>query len=608
MTYFRDSQLSTISFRIVVVAISLFLFVAIVVVHLFDIQVLRHSFYKKLADDNRIVLIPVQPSRGLIKDRDGRVVADNKLHYTLDVKSNYLASHPDLLDRFSLFFPITSEDKKAIFAALRGSQHGDQYITIKEDLTDSDVSSFSSYRFLFPYIYLGTHFFRYYPYGDVASHLMGYMGNISDKDWKNLEETNSAGNYRGTMFIGQQGVEKQYEAYLHGFTGYSASEVTAAGQVVRPVGNHPPQDGSDIYLTIDFPLQQFADSLMKGKRGAIVVLQPKTGEILALSSSPNVDPNLFSRGIDSKHWKNYIRNVNHPLINRVTSSLYAPGSTYKPYVALAALMLGYRTQYQTIDDTGYFILGNHKFRDDTKGGHGRINISDAIALSCDVYFFQLAHEMGPDVIHDFNKQFGFGDKTGIDLPYELSGILPSRSWKKSHIHQNWYDGDSVSLGVGQGYNAFTPIQVAQAVQVLSNHGEMMQLHIVKAIQGQDRVVPILPIKKRVMKWDDKVGNVIIQSMRRVCKSGTARDVFKNVSYSVAGKTGTAQVVNMKGNYNPNEVDEFERDHSWFIAFSPVDNPEIALVVLVENGGWGAKSAAPVARKIMDFYYYHRDDT
>ncbi|WP_092403250.1 MULTISPECIES: penicillin-binding protein 2 [Candidatus Ichthyocystis] len=609
MTDFGDGHLSTIRFRIIVVAVVLFFFVVVVMAHLFEVQVLRHYFYKKLADSNRIVLVPMHPRRGVIRDRLGRVVADTRFHHTIDIKINYLISHQNLLDRLSLFFPISEEDKKSILMSIRGAHHGDQSITIKDELSDVDIARFYAHHFLFPYASIGTHFIRYYPHGSTASHLIGYMGHISDGDWKYLEETHASGNYQGTRFIGKQGVEKQYEAYLHGITGYSASEVTATGQVVRNLGTKQPQDGAELYLTIDLSLQEVVEKLIHGKRGAIVVLDPKTGEIMAFASSPNVDPNLFASGIDTKYWKKYIHDQNHPLINRVVGSLYAPGSIYKPYVALAALSLGYRTPSQTIFDKGYFFLGNHKFRDDSRSGHGYINIYDAISVSCDVYFFQLAYEMGPDVIHDFNKQFGFGDKTGIDLPYEISGILPSREWKKSRIHQNWYDGDSVSLGVGQGYNSFTPIQVAQALQVLSDKGEMMQLHVVRAIKGSDnKIVNVPPHIKRVIKLDTSSYNGVIQAMQRACKDGTAKEVFKDFPYSIAGKTGTAQVINMKDRYNPLNVDEFQRDHSWFIAFSPVDKPKIAVVALVENGGWGAQSAAPIVRNIMEFYYSHIEST
>ena len=413
---------------------------------------------------------------------------------------------------------------------------------------------------------------------------------------------------KGTTHYGKEGIEKNYDSILHGVTGYEEMEVSASGRAVRTLSTRSTVPGSNLILSIDIELQKVVEEAFGKRRGALVAMDPSTGEILAYVSKPTFDPNLFVDGIDQQNWDALNTSINRPLINRPVRGAYPPGSTYKPFMALAALELGYRTPQAAINDPGYFNYGNHRFRDDKVGGHGIVDMYKSIVQSCDTYYYVLASEMGVDTMHDFMKQFGFGEKTGIDLPHERKGILPSTQWKQSAYRnpaqKKWYAGETISLGIGQGYNTFTPVQLAFATALLVNNGSAARPHLVKEIE--DGVThERRPVVTETVKLDLKQENinVVKRAMVGVTTEGTAARVFGGAGYVSGGKTGTAQVIGIGKNekYNAAVLAEHKRDHALYTAFAPVDNPRIVIALIVENAGFGGTAAAPIARKAMDYF-------
>ena len=480
-------------------------------------------------------------------------------------------------------------------------------VVLKSKLTDAEVARFTVQRYRFPGVEVQARMFRQYPLGEVASHAIGYIGRISQKDMDRLPEEEET-NYQGTTHYGKEGIEKNYESILHGVTGYEEMEVSASGRAVRTLSTRSTVPGSNLILSIDIELQKGVEEAFGKRRGALVAMDPSTGEILAYVSKPTFDPNLFVDGIDQQNWDALNTSINRPLINRPVRGAYPPGSTYKPFMALAALELGYRTPQAAINDPGYFNYGNHRFRDDKVGGHGIVDMYKSIVQSCDTYYYVLASEMGVDTMHDFMKQFGFGEKTGIDLPHERKGILPSTQWKQSAYRnpaqKKWYAGETISLGIGQGYNTFTPVQLAFATALLVNNGSAARPHLVKEIE--DGVThERRPVVTETVKLDLKQENinVVKRAMVGVTTEGTAARVFGGAGYVSGGKTGTAQVIGIGKNekYNAAVLAEHKRDHALYTAFAPVDNPRIVIALIVENAGFGGTAAAPIARKAMDYF-------
>ena len=480
---------------------------------------------------------------------------------------------------------------------------------MKAKLTDEEVARFSVQRYRFPGVEVQARMFRQYPLGDVASHVIGYIGRMSQKDLDNLPEEEET-NYQGTTHYGKEGLEKSYERVLHGSTGYEEMEVAASGRAVRTLSTHPTVPGNNLVLSIDIELQKVVENAFGNRRGALIAMDPSTGEVLAYVSKPTFDPNLFVDGIDQQNWDELNNSINKPLINRPIRGAYPPGSTYKPFMALAALELGYRKPTDAISDPGYFDYGNHRFRDDKKGGHGIVDMYKSIVQSCDTYYYVLAAQMGVDTMHDFMKQFGFGELTGIDLAHERKGILPSTEWKrnayKNPNQKKWYAGETISLGIGQGYNTFTPLQLAYATALLANNGSAARPHLVKDIEDgmshERRTVTTETVKLNLKQENI---DVIKRAMVGVMKEGTGARVFAGTGYTAGGKTGTAQVITIGKNekYNAAALAEHKRDHALFTAFAPVDNPKIVIALIVENGGFGASAAAPIARKAMDYFFY-----
>jgi penicillin-binding protein 2 len=611
MTEFKNTERELYFFRLRLSAAGVFvlIFFSLLLARFLWLQVAKHDDYAARAEENRISVVPVVPNRGLILDRNGVVLARNFSAYTLEITPSKIRGSLDsVIDDLSRLVSIQPWDRKRFRKLLEESKNFES-TPIRTRLTDEEVARFTAQRYRFPGVEIQARLFRQYPLGDVASHVIGYIGRISQRDADRIDESDDAANYNGTEHIGKEGLEKSYENQLHGVTGYEEVEVSAGGRAVRTLSRTPAGPGNNLILSIDIELQKIIEQAFGDHRGALVAIEPSTGDILAYVSEPNFDPNLFVEGIDQQNWDELNNSPDHPLLNRPISGTYPPGSTYKPFMALAALELGKRTPAQTISDPGYFIFGGHKFRDDKEGGHGMVDMYRSIVLSCDTYYYMLANDLGVDTIHDFMKPFGFGQITGIDLENERRGLLPSTSWKRSAYRkpeqQKWYAGETISLGIGQGYNSFTPLQIAHAVATLVNNGVVMKPHLVKTIENgvtHERTVTVPKESYRIPLKQENI-DIIKQAMVGVTKEGTSSRVFLNAGYISGGKTGTAQVVGIKKNekYDAKKVGERMRDHALYTAFAPADNPKIAIAIVVENGGFGAEAAAPIVRKALDYY-------
>jgi penicillin-binding protein 2 len=573
------------------------------------LQVIQHDHYASKAEDNRISIVPVPPNRGLILDRNGIVMARNYSGYTLEIFPRKVKSLERTIDEVAELVEIQPRDR-ARFRKFLAETRNAESLPIRTRLTDEEVAKFAANR----YRYEGTveikaRLFRQYPHDDIASHVLGYMGRINQADQARLEEEGVDANYRGTDFIGKAGIEASYQHELHGTTGFEHVEIDAAGRGIRTLSRSASQPGNNVALTLDLRLQQVAEQALGERRGAVVALDPANGAVLAFVSKPGFDPNYFVDGIDPQYWAELNNSPDRPLYNRAIAGTYPPGSTFKPFMALAALELGKRTPRSTINDPGYFIFGDRRFRDSKPGGHGVVDLFRSIVVSSDTYYYMLANEMGIDAIAGYMKHFGFGAKTGIDLQGELPGVLPSPEWKVKRFRrpeqQRWYPGETISIGIGQGYNSYTPIQLAQAMATLANGGTVYRPRLVAYIDnprtgGRRHFEP--EVVHRVPARADHI-EFVKRAMAGVNKEGTGARAFAGVQYTSGGKTGTAQVIAMKQNerYDEKKVAERLRDHSWFIAFAPLESPKIALAIIVENGGFGARAAAPIARTMLDYY-------
>jgi len=572
------------------------------------LQVVQHDTYAAKAEDNRISIVPIAPNRGLILDRNGVVLARNYSAYTLEISP---AKVPDLertLGELGEVVEIQAKDR-ARFRKLLAETRSAESVPIRTRLSDEEVARFAANRYRFPGVEIKARLFRQYPFGDTASHVIGYLGRVSGADQERLEELGVESNYRGTDFIGKAGLESSYQQELHGTTGIEQVEIDAAGRGLRTLSRTPAQPGNNLTLTLDIRLQQVAESVFGERRGALVALEPATGGVLAFVSKPGFDPNLFVDGIDPQSWTELNNSPDRPLNNRAIAGVYPPGSTFKPYMALAALELGKRTPKSAIHDPGYFEFGGRRFRDSRPGGNGYVDLYRSIVVSSDTFYYMLANDMGIDAIAGFMKNFGFGERTGIDLEGEARGVLPSPEWKLKRFRrpeqQKWYAGETISIGIGQGYNAYTPMQLAQAVAALADDGAMYRPRLVSHIDnlrtGERRDLEPQLVRRIALKPENV--EFVKRAMAGVNKEGTGARAFAGAEYTSGGKTGTAQLVGLKANekYDERKVAERLRDHSLFIAFAPVEAPKIALAVLVENGGFGARAAAPIARAVLDYY-------
>jgi len=605
----RDHQKELRSFqlRLAVSAALVLFYFFLLLVRFFYLQVIQHDYYHTLAENNRISIVPIIPNRGLILDRNGAVIAHNYAAYTLEITPNKVGDLEGLIGELSTVVEIAPKDRKR-FRKLLEEGHDFASLPIRTRLNDEEVARFAANKYRFPGVDIRARLFRHYPHGEVASHVVGYIGRLTQSDVEKLEADGTAANYTGSDFIGKTGLEARYERELHGTTGFEEVETDAGGRAVRTLRSTLPVSGNNLLLAVDARLQEVAERVFGDKRGALVAIEPASGGVLALVSKPGFDPNLFVDGIDPQNWDALNSSPDHPLNNRALQGVYPPGSTFKPFMALTGLELGKRSPHYTIADPGYFILGGaaHRYRDWKTGGHGMVDMHRSIVISCDTYYYGLAQELGIDNIFNFVSQFGFGKRTGIDIEGEASGLLPSQDWKMKRFKQKWFAGDTVSVGIGQGYNLATPMQLAFATSILANSGVVYRPHLVRHIQNSQTnaltSLEVNPIRTIAMKPEsiELVRKAMIDVTR---PGGTAGAAGAGASYAIAGKTGTAQVVAMKQNekYDERRVQERHRDHALFIAYAPADAPTIALAILVENGGHGGSTAAPIARKVFDFY-------
>jgi penicillin-binding protein 2 len=606
----RDTQAEIQRFQTRVVTIQLVVLVCFVLLlsRLFYLQVVRHDDLLEQAEDNRTAILPTVPPRGTIMDRNGVVLASNYSAYTLEITP---AKVPDLeatIDELATLVDIQPKDRKR-FKRLREESKSFDSLPIRTRLSDEEVARFSAQRYRFPGVDIKARLFRQYPYGELASHVIGYIGRINAKDKERIEDDDEDGNYRGTEYIGKLGVEQKYERELHGITGVQEVETSAGGRAIRRLSSRPAIPGQNIVLSIDIQLQKLIEDLYGPRRGALVAMDPKTGEVLAFVSKPTFDPNLFVEGIDVENWQALSESIEKPLLNRALRGTYPPGSTYKPFMALGALTTGKRSASTIINDNGSWTFGGHTFRSHGDGGLGPVDMVRSIVLSSNVYYYSLANEMGVDAIHDFMKPLGFGQITGIDLPGEVRGVLPSTEWKRNTYkraeQKKWFAGETISLGIGQGYNAFTMLQLATATTILANGGNQFIPHVVQAKQDalthQQQAVANTPIASLGFKPEHL--EVVRNGLIGVATSGTSAQVFAGAAYQSAGKTGTAQAVTIgqKDKYNASKLSEHQRDHALYMAFAPANDPQIALAVIVENAGFGAAHAAPIARRVFDYW-------
>jgi penicillin-binding protein 2 len=604
----HERELYFFQLRVGVAGVAVLVAFALLFVRFFHLQVVQHDTYAAKAEDNRISIVPIAPNRGLILDRNGVVLARNYSAYTLEIFPAKVADLDRTIHELGEVVEVQAKDRsrfRKLFAEMRNAES----LPIRTRLTDEEVARFAAQRYRFPGVEIKARLFRQYPHGDLASHVVGYIGRINQKDQERLEELEVEANYRGTDFIGKAGLEASYQQELHGTTGFEQVEIDAAGRGIRTLARTPAQAGNNLTLTLDIRLQEIAENAFGERRGALVAIEPGTGGVLAFVSKPGFDPNLFVDGIDPQSWAELNNSPDRPLNNRAIAGVYPPGSTFKPYMAIAALELGKRTPKSAIHDPGYFEFGGRRFRDSKPGGHGYVDLYKSIVVSSDTYYYQLANDLGIDAIAGFMGKFGFGSKSGIDLEGEATGVLPSQEWKQRRFRrpeqQKWYAGETISIGIGQGYNAYTPIQLAVAMATLAADGRMYRPHLVSHIDnlrtGERRSIE--PVLQQQIPLKPEHVEFVKQAMAGVNREGTGARSFGNAGYTSGGKTGTAQVIGMKQGekYDERKVAERHRDHSLFVVFAPLESPKIALMVIVENGGFGARAAAPIARTVLDYY-------
>ena len=609
MTEIRNVEAELMRFRIrlAVVGLAVLLAFGLLGWRLYHLQVLRHDELARQAESNRTAVMPVVPHRGEITDRNGVVLATNYKAYTLEITPSRTGrAIDDTIDAIGQVIEVTPRDRRR-FKRMREDSRSFESLPIRTRLSDEEVARFAAQRYRFPGVEIKARLFRNYPLGETGAHVVGYIGRINQKEKERIEDSDDAANYRGTDYIGKLGVEASYEKTLHGGTGWEQMETSAGGRAVRRLGSHPATPGDAVRLSIDIHLQKLVEDMYGERRGALVAIDPSNGEVLAFVSKPTFDPNLFVEGIDHESWDELNNSIDKPLLNRALRGTYPPGSTYKPFMGLAALETGKRTAGSVTMDGGSWTFGGHTFR----SGHalGPVDLHRSIVKSSNVYYYQLANDMGVNAIHDFMRPLGFGQVTGLDIPGETRGVLPSTDWKRATYkrpeQQKWYAGETISLGIGQGYNNFTMLQLASATATLAAGGVRHVPHLVKARQDalslQLHELPQPPGQNLGYKPEHVA--LVKRAMVGVTQEGTSRGVFVGAPYLSGGKTGTAQAVTIgqKSRYNATKLAEHQRDHSLYIAFAPADQPRIAVAAIVENAGFGAAHAAPLVRRVMDYW-------
>lgn len=571
------------------------------------LQVAQQEHFHTLAEANRITILPLVPNRGLIYDRNGRVLAQNYSAYALEITPSKVPNIESTLDELATLIEITTIDRQRFKKLMKESKRF-KSLPIRNRLTDVEIATFAANRYRFPGVEIKARVFRQYPEKEIVSHVVGYISRINDQDLEQLELDGELNNYRGSHYIGKIGIEQSYEKQLHGTTGFEEVETDAAGRSIRVLSRTPPIPGNNLILSLDLGLQEVAEKAFGDHRGALVALDPNNGEVLAFVSKPGYDNNLFIGGIDQENWNLLNNSIDRPLNNRALRGVYPPGSTFKPFMALAALELGKRTPEYSMGDPGYFSLPGieRRYRDWKPGGHGRVNLHKSLVVSCDTYYYSLANDLGIDNIHNFISLFGLGRKTGIDIAGEVSGLLPSAAWKMNQYKQKWYAGDTISVSIGQGYNLTTPLQLAFATMMIANNGKAYLPRLVKQTQNsqtghiEENPAELLYSLNLKPKNLEIVKSALVDVTR---PGGTAAKAGLNAAYTFAGKTGTSQVIGIKQGerYNEKSINERHRDHAMFIAYAPAEDPRIALAILVENTGTGGSTAAPIARQVFDYF-------
>lgn len=570
---------------------------------MYQLQIVEHDTYTTLSDKNRVQVQSVPPPRGLVYDRNNQLLAENRPVFSLTIVPERVDDMPRTLEQLQQIIRISDEDLSRFQRRLEEYRRPFEEIPLSYDLNEEEIARFSVRRHQFPGVEVEAELVRYYPHSELTAHVLGYVGRINREELQRIDSVN----YAGTNYIGKSGIERFYEQLLHGSVGYQHVETNARGRILRVLEREAPVPGEDIQLQLDMRLQRKAYELLEGRRGAIVAIEPSTGGILALASVPGFDANKFVTGISVDDYRELSTSIDKPLFNRALRGQYPPGSTIKPMLAVAALDSGATTRSKKIWDPGYFQLkeGGRRYRDWKRTGHGWVDLKDAVAQSCDVYFYEMSVEMGVDTMHSYLSAFGFGEDATLDVSGALSGLLPSRDWKRAYRNEPWYPGDSVNMGIGQGFFLATPLQLATATALIANRGTWIEPRLLKDIKGERSVAEFLPEETHQPLTLDNPEDweFVVDSMEEVMhgRRGTARRVGANADYRMAGKTGTAQVFSLEQDeeYDAEEVRERLRDHALFVGFAPTDEPEIAVAVIVENGGGGSGVAAPVARELFD---------
>lgn len=587
--------------RLFVVYFCVIVLVLILIGRLFYLQVLEHQKYTTLSDKNQLSTIPIEPTRGVIYDRNGVLLAENIPAYSLELIPDKIHNLYSTIEALNQLIPSISPEDIRTFYKLKKQHRFFEPIPLKLSLTSEEVAVFSVNQYRFPGVSVKARLIRHYPHPEIAAHILGYVARINQEEWKKVDKVN----YSATNFIGKIGIEKYYETMLHGTVGYEQVETNASGRVVRTLNHREPVSGNEIYLSVDIRLQKAALNALGENHGAVIAIDPNDGEILAMVSKPSYNNNLFVKGIDQKTFNQLMKAPFQPLYNRAIRGQYPLASTIKPYMSLLALNVGLVNPTYKIYDPGWFSLPNstHRFRDWRKGGHGWVNVTDAITSSCDTYFYTIGHKLGIEQISRFLKRFGYGQRTGIDMNEELSGLIPTPDWKLATKGVPWYPGDTISASIGQGFMLATPIQLASTVAGLSQRGVRFRPHLLlkyKTSTGQ-WIRPLATELPPVILNQANTWNTVVHAMEMVVKSqhGTGMIVFHGAPYTVAAKTGTAQVFTVKQNEDTHNLNlpVYLRDHSLLIAFAPVEKPKIAIAVVVEN----SHDAAKVARQVMDAY-------
>ena len=592
--------------RVVVGAIVVVTLICVLLARLYYLQVVQYDYHSTLSENNRVHVQPIPPTRGLIFDRNGVVIADNRPSFSLSMTRERSGDWQQVLDVIVEVLQLAPEDRALFEKRMKQGRRPFEPVPILFELNEEQIARIAVNQFRLPGVEVVAQLVRHYPQGAHFAHSVGYMGRINEKELKTLDPVN----YSGTHHIGKTGIERFYEAELHGQVGYEEVETNARGRVLRVLKRTDPIPGKDIVLSLDIKLQEAAEEALAGRRGAVVALNPMTGEVLAMVSQPSFDPNLFVTGISFKAYAELRDSIDRPLFNRILRGLYPPGSTIKPAVAIAGLDSGVITGSSRVYDPGYYQLPNydHKYRNWNRSGDGYVDLDTAIMRSNDTYFYDLAHKLGIDRLSSYMNQFGIGRKVSLDMFEESAGLMPSREWKRATRRQAWFPGETLILGIGQGYMQSTPLQLAQATALIASKGKWIRPHLAKTIEGVPPVDPD-PVLDIVLR-DPSNWAKVNHGMQQVVHGarGTARVAGVGAQYLIAGKSGTAQVVAIKQGekYDRSKVQERHRDHALFVGFAPANNPQITVSVMIENGEAGSRVASPVVRKVMDAWLLGED--